>query len=136
MGNSLDYGQYFKSERVIDGINQVHVGVIAPDDFNPYSGQGIKIGHDGIIRRLENFIETPNCLRYEFEADTVLSLSKKDKQIIILLKEPETNIKIIKPMDMVCRQIYKPMSWGNLSTELDKIYDFVHLDESENNSEN
>lgn len=126
MGNFFSYQGYFVASRVIDGINQVHVGVIAPIDSNPYSSQAIKIGLDGKIRRLENFIETSNCLKFEFEADTVLTLSRRDKEIILGISELETNIKIIKLMDSVCREIFKPIMWGNLSTELDKISNFIH----------
>ena len=103
------------------------MGIVSPKDSNPYSSQAIRIGLDGKLRRLESFTETSECLKYEFEADTVLTLSKRDKDIVILIKEPETNIKIIKPMDLICREIFKPICWGNLGTELDKIPDFVRV---------
>lgn len=118
--------EYMVIERLIDGENQVTIGIVHQKDAqNPLSGQAIKVGLDGKLKRLEKFIETPNSLTYEFESNTVLTLSKRDKDIIINLKEPDTQIHLIKPMDLIVRKISKPISWRTLSEDFDKIPDFV-----------
>ena len=125
-GNNMSNQEYMKTDRLIDGENQVTIGFVhQKDPQNPLSSQAIRVGLDGKLKRLEKFIETSNSLTYEFESDTVLTLSKRDKDIIINLKEPDTQIHLIKPMDSIVREISKPIGWGSLSQDLDKIPSFI-----------
>jgi hypothetical protein len=125
MGNSIFSQECLQQDRLIDGENEIFIGIVGTQKINPFSSQAIRIGHNGKLRKLENFIETQNCLRFEFESNTTLTLTKREKNIIINLKEPETNKHISKPMDSICREIFKPISWGNLAIEYDKIPNFI-----------
>jgi hypothetical protein len=125
MGNS--FSEYFIFERLIDGENQIVIGILSSDkknSKNPYSSQGIKIGSNGQIKRLQNFIETQNSLIFEYEDNIVLTLTKREGNIIINLKQPDTKT-IIKPMDLVCRDFFKTIGFGDLSSEYDLIPDFI-----------
>ncbi len=124
MGNLLGM-EYFQMDRLIDGENQITIGVLSKNSSNPYSSQGIKIGSYSKIRRLEKFIELPNNLIFEYETGITMTLSKKDKDIIINIKEPETSTTIIKPIDQIIREMFKPIGWRTISDEYDKIYDFI-----------
>jgi hypothetical protein len=79
----------------------------------------------GKLYRLEKFIETPNSLIFEYESNTSMTLLKREKDIIINIKEQDTNTNIIKPMDSIVREIFKPIKWSNLATEYDKIPEFI-----------
>jgi hypothetical protein len=124
MGNLLGI-EYFQMERIIDGEHQIMIGILAKNSPNPYSSQGIRIGSNGKIKRLEKFIELPNNLIFEYESDISLTLSKKDNNIIINVKEPETSTTIIKPMDTILIEMFKKIGWRTISEEYDKIYDFI-----------
>ncbi len=124
MGNLLGT-EYFQMDRIIDGENQIIIGVLSKNSSNPYSSQGIKFGSNGYIKRLEKFIELPNNLIFEYESGITMTLSKKDNDIIINIKDPETSTTIIKPMDQIIREMFKPIGWRTISEEYDKIYNFI-----------
>ena len=46
--------------------------------------------------------------------------------IIINIKEPETNTNLTKSMDLFLRQMSKPINWSDESREFDKISNFVY----------
>ena len=131
MGNyisafNIDNNEYLKQDRLIDGENKIFIGVVSPKSYtNPYSSQAIRIGDEGKLHRLEKFIETPNSLIFEYESNTSMTLSKREKDIIVNIKEPDTNTQIIKPMNSIVREIFKPIEWRNLATEYDKIPGFI-----------
>jgi len=125
MGNLISQ-EYLKCDRLIDAENVIYIGIVSEKNKNPLSTQAIRIGQDGKLKRLEKFTETNNSIIYEFENDTILSLSKREKDIIINLKEPETDINLIKNMDQIVREIFKPIKFGNLSIEFDKIPKFIY----------
>ena len=133
MGNSQSFNsqsfnphECLKFDRIIDGENQIYVGVIgSPNKSNPYSSQGMRIGIDGRLHRLENFIETSNSLTYEFDSNTTLCVTKRNGEILLNIKEPETSTHIIKPMDRINVDFFKPIKFSNLSTEIDKLNDFI-----------
>ena len=50
---------------------------------------------------------------------------RKNNDIIINITEPENNINIIKPMHPVCRELFKPIRFSDLSHEYDKIPGFI-----------
>lgn len=79
----------------------------------------------GKLYRLEKFIETPSSLIFEYESNTSMTLSKREKDIIVNIKEPDTNTQIIKPMNSIVREIFKPIEWENLANEYDKIPGFI-----------
>lgn len=130
MGNysssfNINY-ETLKESRLIDNENLIYIGIVSQKPYtNPYSSQAIKIGELGKIKRLEKFIETNNNLIFEYESNTSMILSKRDNNIIINIKELETNKSIIKPMDLIIREIFKPIYCSNLSCEYDKIHEFV-----------
>jgi hypothetical protein len=124
--------EFLKSERLIDGVNEIYIGVIEKNNSNPYSSQAIKIGLDGKIKRLEKFIETNNNLIYEYESGTSMTLTKKNNDIIIHIFDPETSTKIIKQMDLIVREIFKPIRWYELTEEYNLIEKFIALDYENN----
>ena len=136
MGNNNSYSsenckptkimETLKCDRIIDAEEHIFIGIVSKHKNNPLSGQGIRIGFDGKIKRLENFIETPTNLIYEFENNSTLTLSKRDEDIIINIKEPETNTNLTKSMDLFLRQMSKPINWSDESREFDKISNFVY----------
>ena len=126
MGNNVFSQEFLKFDRMIDGESKIVIGIVAKKkDPNPYSSQAIRIGLDGKLKRLESFEQTDNCLKFNYESDTSLSLTKRNDEIIICVKEPDTNTNIIKPMASICREIFKPIKFGVLSQEYDKIPDFI-----------
>jgi hypothetical protein len=118
---------FLKIERLIDSENEIIIGIVSSThQQNPYSSQAIRIGLNGKIKQLEKFIELPNNLIFEYETGTIMTLSKKNEDdIIINIKDPDTSITIIKPMDLFLRKTFKPMSWKTLSEEYDKICNFI-----------
>ena len=125
MGNNIFFQEFLNFDRLIDGESQIEVGIVAQKDSNPYSSQAIRIGLYGKLKRLETFEQTENCLKFNYESDTTLSITKRNDEIIICIKEPDTNTNIIKPMPSILREIFKPIKFGDLSNEYDKIPDFI-----------
>lgn len=125
MGNFIFGQESLKFDRLIDGELQIMVGIVSKKEPNPYSSQAIVIGLGGKIKRLESFEETDNYLKFEYESNTIMRLTKRNKDIIINIKDPENEINITKPMVSVCREIFKPIGFGELSTEYDKIPNFI-----------
>jgi hypothetical protein len=124
MGNFFS-NEYLNFDRIIDDDNQIIIGIISPRDSNPLSTQGIKIGLNSNIYRLEKFIETNNSLTFEYEFGIILTLSRRSSQIIIHLKNPILNTYIIKPMDNKIRATFKPIMFGYYSFDYDKIPEFI-----------
>lgn len=125
MGNFIFGPESLKFDRMIDGELQIMVGIVAKKEPNPYSSQAIVIGLGGKIKRLQSFEQTDNYLKFEYEGNTIMSLTKRNKDIIINLKVPENEINITKPMASICREIFKPIGFGDLSIEYDKIPNFI-----------
>ena len=126
--NYDNYDNYdnLKQDRLIDGENKIYIGIVSQKPHtNPYSSQAIRIGDEGKLHRLEKIIETQNSLIYEYDSKTSMTLSKRHNEIIINVNEPDTNTHIIKPMDSIVREIFKPIHWGNLSNEYEKIHKFI-----------
>jgi hypothetical protein len=124
--NNYNNFEYLKQDWLIDEENKIFIGVVSPKPHtNPYSSQAIRIGDEGKLHRLEKFIETPNSLIFEYESNTSMVLSKRDSDVVINIKEPNTNTQVIKPMDLVAREFFKPINWGNSATEYDKIPEFI-----------
>jgi len=131
MGNKI-FGETLKTDRLIDGEHQVIIGIVSKELPNPYSSQAIRIGLYGNIKRLEKFIQLPNTLIFDYEHGTNMTLSKKDNNIIINIKEPDTSTNIIKPMDNIVREMFKPIKWRTMSEEYDIIHDFISDDSKAN----
>ena len=131
MGNNIGNNigitrqEFLKFDRVIDGESQIFIGIVNKKNQNPYSSQAIRIGYDGELKRLESFEQTDNCLKFNYESNTTMSLTKRNNDIIINIKEPENEINIIKPMLPICREIFKPIKFADLSLEYDKIPNFI-----------
>ena len=135
MGNSNNISESLKCEslkceslkrdRIIDDETDIFIGIVNKQNTNPYSTQAIRIGLGGKLKRLESFEETDNYLKFNYESNTTMCLTKKNNDIIINIKEPENNINIIKPMDPNCRELFKPIKFSNLSDEYDKIPEFI-----------
>jgi len=114
-----------KTDRLIDAENNICIGIVSKKQSNPYSSQAIRIGLYGKLKRLEKFIELDNNLIFEYEDNTTMTLSKKNNDIIINVKEPETSTNIIKPMDLIIREVFKEIGWKTMSDEYDKIPNFI-----------
>lgn len=125
MGNFIFGQEFLNFDRMIDGESQIVVGIVSKKEPNPYSSQAIRIGLDGKLKRLESFEQTDNFLKFQYESNTTMILTKRKKDIIIHIKEPENEINITKPMASICREIFKPIKFGELSIEYDKIPDFI-----------
>ena len=117
--------EFLKFDRVIDGESQIYIGIVNKQ-INPYSSQAIRIGYDGELKRLESFEQTDNCLTFNYESNTTMSLTKRNDEIIINVKEPENEIHIVKSMPPICREIFKPINFADLSQEYDKIPKFIN----------
>ena len=128
MGNNLVSQETLKFDRVIDGELQVFIGIVSKKNTNPYSSQAIRIGLNGELKRLESFEQTNNCLKFNYESNASLILTKRNDDVIINIKD--RGINIVKPMIPICREIFKPIKFGNLSTEYDKIPDFIRTSAS------
>jgi len=117
--------EHFIFERVIDGENLIYIGVLNGKKTNMLSTQGIRFGNNGKIKRLLKFNENKDSLNYEFEEDTSLSLIKRNNNFIIInYKDCISEINIIKPMESIIKDFYKPINFGS-SYEFDKICDFI-----------
>lgn len=129
MGNKQsfygNFGETLKIDRLIDAEHNIYIGIVGKKQSNPYSSQAIRIGLDGKLRRLERFIELENNLIFEYEDNTLMTLSKKNNEIIINVKEPETSTNIIKPMNQINRKVFKEIGLKTMSDEYDKIPNFV-----------
>ena len=133
MGNTtstkvLTLSQSFLIDRIlvanlnnIEGKNLV-VGVFGgkTDDENPLQNQGIRIGDNSPIFRLKNFSKSEHSLRYEFESDVTLSVTKRDSSDVIYnLKTPSLNL--TGTIDKLIRERYKNISMSPTSNELDTL---------------
>ena len=125
MGNYIFGQETLKFDRLIDGEYQIIIGIVSKKEPNPYSSQAIIIGLHGKIKRLQSFEETNYYLKFEYESDTTLIFTKRNKDIIIHIKEPENEINITKPMVSIYREFFKPIEFGELSIEYDKISNFI-----------
>jgi hypothetical protein len=125
MGNSIFGQEFLQFDRMIDGESQIAIGIVSKKEPNPYSSQAIRIGLDGKLKRLETFEQTDNYLKFNYESNTTMTLIKRNKDVIINIKEPENEINMIKPMTSICREIFKPIKFGEFSLEYDKIPDFI-----------
>ena len=122
------YQEQLKSERLIDNDLKIYIGLVyQTDDLNPYSAQAIKIGTNN-VKRLETFIETTNGLIYKFEDNIELILSKREDDIFIGFKNGDEKI-ITTKMNRIIRKLYKQLFNNQVSLELNKIYDFIHISE-------
>ncbi len=132
--NSTD--EHLKFYRTLDGINSINIGIISPIVTNPLSAQAIRIGNNGKIKRLQRFVETDDGLLYDFDNNTTLFLNKRDDgDIVISYIDNEANLSVNKIMEPQIREFFKPINFGDLSNEFDKIYDFVKLEELKINNE-
>ena len=125
MGNSLDREEFIKLERIIDVESQTIIGLVSEKKPNPYSTQAIRIGLNGYIRRLESFEETNNYLKFNYESNITMTLTKRNKDIIINIKDPKNKINIVKTMSAITREVFTPIKLGKLSFEYDKIDNFI-----------
>lgn len=118
------YDNCFTIDRLIDancvdgktlaiGIN----GNVNPD--NMLSHQGIRLGQDGDIKRLVSVIKFDNCLVYNFEDNTHLTLTKNEKTNKIMYAFQMPGQTVVKEMDDRIMGMYKTI--GMSSSELDKI---------------
>lgn len=124
------YNNCFTIDRLIDancdgeilsvGINNNNI-----DNKNILSHQGIRLGQYGDIKRLVSCIKNENCIVYNFEDNTRLTLTKKENNKIIYSFEMPGKT-VVKEMDQRIVNMYKTI--GMASTELDKM---VELKKSE-----
>jgi len=130
MGNNIrilmyDENDFLKCERIIDSDYNIYIGIVNKQLNNPLSTQAIKIGNDGKIKRLKKYIQSANSISYEFENDTILTLTRMNTDILINIKESDTQKYYIKSMSNIIRNKYKPIKMLNSSNELDEIYNFI-----------
>lgn len=130
MGNYIrilmyDDNDSLKCKRIIDSNYNIYIGIVNKQLNNPLSTQAIKIGNDGKIKRLKKYIQSANSISYEFENDTILTLTRMNKDILLNIKESDTQKYYIKSMSNIIRNKYKPIKMLNSSNELDEIYNFI-----------
>jgi hypothetical protein len=128
MGYTVNDQKCLKIERIIDSDFNIYIGIVATQPNNPLSAQAIRIGNDGKIKRLKKYIQSINSISYEFENDTILTLTKRNGDIIINIKESDTNKYYIKMMSDIIRTTFKPIKMSNCSDEFDEIYNFIKKD--------
>jgi hypothetical protein len=125
MGNFIYREESIILERIIDTESLIIIGLVSEKQPNPYSAQAIRIGWDGKVKRLESFEETDNYLKFEYESNTTMTLTKRNKDIIIHIKDPKNKINIVKTMSAISREVFTPIKLGKLSFEYDKIDNFI-----------
>ena len=54
-----------------------------------------------------------------------MTLTKRNKDIIIHIKDPKNKINIVKTMSAISREVFTPIKLGKLSFEYDKIDNFI-----------
>lgn len=123
------YNNCFTIDRLIDTNCDgkiLSVGVNGNIDYNNIlSHQGIRLGQYGDIKRLVSCITTDNCIIYNFEDNTRLTLTKKDNNKIIYSFEMPGKT-VVKEMDERIVNMYKTI--GMASTELDKMVELKKSD--------
>lgn len=122
---------FLNFERCIDDETQTFIGILYNTSnpitnlSNPISAQAIKIGSNGKIKRLKTFYESDNYIKFEYESNISLTINKKNKEIIIYIRDPQNRINIQKPIKSTDIEIYKPFNLDEFSIEYDKIENFI-----------
>ena len=111
-------------DRVIDGPQQIYVGVTGNVNNNPLSGQCMRSGGPTQpLRRLTHFVENDNTLEYYFENDTHMKFMKRDNGEVILNLRENNQDTFITISDTI-KKIWKPISHNSL--EIDKLGKFFN----------
>lgn len=125
----IDY--CLKFDRILDANNQIYVGIGTrkTEMDKDKSLQVIRIGdYTNKYYRLINFTEKENKLKYEFENDITLTLTKlniNNIQLIQLKLLDLNNNKVISTeIDPTIIKYYKPINM--VSVDLDKIHSFFN----------
>jgi hypothetical protein len=117
------YENCFTIDRLIDSDCSGKILTIGVNsNINPnnvLSHQGIRLGQDGDIKRLISFIKADNSLVYNFEDNTILTLTKNNTTNRITYSFEMPGKKVVKEMDDRIVSMYKTI--GMASSELDKI---------------
>ena len=116
-------GPVMMIDRVIDGPQQIYVGVTGNVNNNPLSGQCMRSGPTQPLRRLIYFVENNNTLEYYFENDTHMKFIRRDTGEVILNLRENNQDKFITISDTI-KKIWKPISHNSL--EIDKLGKFFN----------
>jgi hypothetical protein len=116
-------------DRTLDEENRIYVGIVQPVGSIPYSNQALQLGRGYLSHkyRLQNFIENNNSLVYEFEYDYKLTLTKRNSDIIICIRQDD-KYKLIT-MDILTRKNFKPFGKDDTTFEFNKLYEFIAIRE-------
>lgn len=97
----------------------VRVGILEQGTESPLRRQGIRIGWNSPIVLLNNFYQSDNVLRYEFDAEIVLCVFQQDSDYLVSLQTP--SLQFFDVIDPFLRTHYRPFGMYPVSIELDAI---------------
>jgi hypothetical protein len=127
MGNSQNHivlDQGLKGDRLVNLEPKVTIGITGYyDKINPLGLQKVRFGEDGKLKELKSFNETDTTLIYEFTDNARLQFIKSDKDIMLKIQDPTSNINTTKQMCPTLRKFFKRPAFG--SPQFDKIEDFI-----------
>lgn len=128
-GIALNVNECLKFDKVIDVEEEIYIGILPnfknSKNLNPYSSQAIRIGKNSNAVRLIEFTECTNSLKFDYEFNITMQLTKKNNDIILNIHDPTQDKHIIKLMDPICIKFMKPIYFDKLSVEYDKIATFI-----------
>ncbi len=109
-------------ERIIDGTAEktVRIGISnhAADPLHPFHNQCISV-NNAPPKLLQHFEESTNSLKYTFEENIQLSISKRDNnEVYYFLKTDDYECSRVVPP--IVRRVFKPLGMAS-PCELDKI---------------
>ena len=97
----------------------MRVGILNQGTDSPLRRQGIRIGWNSPIVLLNNFYQSDNNLRYEFDHDIVLCVFQQGLDCLISLQTP--SLQFFDVIDPFLRTHYRPFGMRPDSIELDAI---------------
>jgi len=122
--NHIVPNQCLKGDRLINLEPKVTIGITGYyDKINPLGLQKVRFGENGELKELKSFNETKTTLTYEFTDNARLQFMKSDKDIVLRIQDPTSNIDTTKQMCPTLREVFKRPAFG--SPQFDKIEDFI-----------
>ena len=123
MGNNTSLHKHaLKHVRLLDTEHQIYIGL---DDKNK---KYIRIGDDYVHNYypLTMYSCVKNRLKYEFENDIFLIITKNNNIVTIKFADMTKNVIFTKNMEPTIVEKFTKIGLGNVSRNFDDIYDLLH----------
>lgn len=122
--NGIDLTQCLKSDRLINLEPKVTIGVNGHcDKTNPFGMQQVRFGENGTLKELKAFSQSDTVLTYEFSGDARLQIMKIKNDIVLHIRDPESDINTTKLMCPTLRDFFKNPHFA--SPQFDEIEGFI-----------